>query len=253
MDLEWNHKKLLELMFEFEKICRKNNIYYTLHGGTLLGAIREHGFIPWDDDIDIAMTREEFRKLQQVLSDNERYYIYGGIKKQFRARSNNLLWVDIFICDYIGQGIDRKMKLLGLTVLDIMIRDKNSIKLSNLNKYGKIKRFIFNIVYVVGKIIPRKTKIRLYNDISENRWLGDRTRMHRSNDQYKGRQEDFPCEWMTNYRFIPFEKGQFLIINEYHEMLVKCYGENYMTPIQDERNKRVHDIIRSSENGGTQL
>lgn len=253
MNLEVTHKKLLELMIEFNEICKKNNIHYTLHGGSLLGAIREHGFIPWDDDIDTAMTREEFQKLQRCLSDNKKYYIYGDIKKQFRKIGDDSIWVDIFICDYIGRGMSRKMKLLALTALDIMNRDKNSMRLSNLDQYGKGKRLAFKVLYVVGKMIPRASKVKLYKDISENKWLGDKTRIHRSNDQYKGRSEDFPREWMTRYQSVLFEGEQLSVMAEYHEMLVKCYGENYMTPIRDDRNNRVHDIVRSSEDGGILL
>jgi phosphorylcholine metabolism protein LicD len=240
-------------MTVFDEICRENDIHYTLHGGSLLGAIREHGFIPWDDDIDISMTREEFKKLQRILVHNQRNYIYGDIKKQFREVGDDSIWVDIFVCDYIGTGISRKMKLSALTALDIMNRDKNSMKLSHLDQYGKGKQIAFKLLYIAGKAIPGEIKVRLYADISEKRWIGDKTRMHRSNDQYKGRNEDFPCEWMTKYRRVPFESEYFSIMENYHEMLVKCYGGNYMTPVRDDRNKNVHDMVRSSENGGIKL
>lgn len=51
---------LLDMMMEIDRVCRKCGIEYTLLGGTMLGAVREGGFIPWDDDLDIGFTRPEW-------------------------------------------------------------------------------------------------------------------------------------------------------------------------------------------------
>ena len=56
----------LDLLREFSRVCNKYNLKYCADGGTLLGAIRHHGFIPWDDDLDIAMLRSDFEKLNEV-------------------------------------------------------------------------------------------------------------------------------------------------------------------------------------------
>ena len=53
-------EKMFELVLEIDAICKKNHIVYYLTGGSVLGAVRHGGFIPWDDDIDIMMTRQEF-------------------------------------------------------------------------------------------------------------------------------------------------------------------------------------------------
>ena len=56
------HPIHMDMLIEIDRICRKNNINYSLDSGTLIGAIRHGGFIPWDNDADVAMSRSEYEK-----------------------------------------------------------------------------------------------------------------------------------------------------------------------------------------------
>ncbi|MBR4781315.1 MAG: LicD family protein [Lachnospiraceae bacterium] len=71
------HRKGLEMIDFFDNFSRENGITYFLSGGTLLGAERHKGFIPWDDDIDIMMPREDYEKMISLFKDTDRYSLFA--------------------------------------------------------------------------------------------------------------------------------------------------------------------------------
>ena len=88
ISLKQQKKLLLEMLKFLDKTCRENNINYSLIGGSLIGAVRHSGFIPWDDDIDVIMTKPNYEKFKTVLKkETGRYrmlkYQQGGKKFSF--------------------------------------------------------------------------------------------------------------------------------------------------------------------------
>lgn len=117
-----------QTLAEFDRVCRNNNIEYSLYGGTLLGAIRHKGYIPWDDDIDIIMMREDFERFKRVLDQLDPNYKFVSVDtcEQFTAPLAKLyddrtllretmhrgcmdlgVYVDVFVFDYVS---DSKIK-----------------------------------------------------------------------------------------------------------------------------------------------
>lgn len=86
--LELVHKHILDMLIEFDRVCNENNIKYVIVGGTLLGAVRNGGFIPWDDDADIAMTREEYDKFRKIASKLDQSICFFQDNKS----DSNYLW-----------------------------------------------------------------------------------------------------------------------------------------------------------------
>ncbi len=95
------------LLIRLKEICDKNNFMLCLCGGTMLGAVRHHGFIPWDDDIDVFMMREDAFKLIDILKDDEQISCHcyhaktGHHVLKIKYRFNDTIFIDIFTYDRI--------------------------------------------------------------------------------------------------------------------------------------------------------
>ena len=248
MDKEIAHKRLLHILCVFDELCSSNQVRYSLHGGTLLGAVRGNGFIPWDDDADVALSRADYLRLVAAVEKLPEYHIRGNIKKQFCKIDDPEIWVDLFVCDYITDNkFLQKVKLGLLTVLDIMRRDRKSMKLSNLEGYSRAKQLIYKVIYVVGKLFPRVWLTKLYLHISEKWFLGDRKTVFRSSDHYVGRKKIFPAKWLERSVRVSFMGKELPVLEEYDLLLKQCFGGDYMTPMVDDRSEKVHGFIRSEK------
>lgn len=113
---------MLDMLYEFDKVCKKHGLTYYLYGGSLLGAVRHHGFIPWDDDLDVIMPRDDYDKfiklsdefsepyfLQIPQTDKGYYYSFAklrnsnttGVVDMFKyAGFNHGIWISMFPLDF---------------------------------------------------------------------------------------------------------------------------------------------------------
>ena len=248
----------LYILQEIDRICKKYKINYTLDSGTLLGAIRHGGFIPWDDDADIAMTRSNFEAFRRIvkreLSDKLEFIMPNEFKngKVFydftpriiykpsaRHKKNdkrdpyegklNHLWVDIFIIDKLP-----KSKLLQrLTLFSqklIYLFSMGHRKKLDLKKYKGSMKIAVSVFSIIGKIISMTYLFRLQDRLSKLFYKSRKS----STLYYSNYQPDYidikvNKDWYEKYLNIKFEDTVLSIIDEYDSVLQLVYGD-YMTP-----------------------
>lgn len=298
-------ENLLLLLQNFDKICKDNDLKYSLHGGTLLGAIREKGFIPWDDDIDITMERKYFDRFISLMEGQGKSFDgdgcsccgdksvcnkesseggeafcgeqasggqsvdgkqpvsgkhpvgekhpVGGAKivtvrsvPRFMVPSvSEELWMDIFVYDSISNSrIGQKIKVLRLLAVDAFTRSRAELNNMAGDMHKKWEVLAFKFVNLCGRMFTKKYRSRLHDKVARGFFAGDGSHIHRSNDQKAGVGVILNKEWMKDYIYVPFENYEFMVTKNYHEVLVTAYGENYMTPIKDEKQGAHHEKMR---------
>ena len=229
----WNCE--LKILDEVDRICRKHNLNYYLMWGTLIGAVRHKGFIPWDDDIDISMPREDYDKFlkiaQKELHDN--FFVQTAFTDKFhpgffaKVRLKNTAF-------YATN--DKNIKRNHGIFIDIIPidgrKEKDSIFRKVKNRLAaKISSYIFKIRnedskggFSIFKIFPQKFLLKLRD------WL------------MKGK-GDCCVSWGYRFKktdFLPviemeFEGKKYNAPNNYHKVLTTIYGDYMQLPPEDKR------------------
>lgn len=153
----------LELLVEIDRICRKNHIKYNLCGGTLIGAVRHKGFIPWDDDVDIRMLRSEYKKFKEACKqelDDTRFFLQDfESDPKYRWGYAKLLRKDTV---YIRTG-QTHLGMKNGVFLDIFISDGIPNQKWMRNIHDKLCFAIRKTLWspVGAKVVPEK-KLRVW-------------------------------------------------------------------------------------------
>lgn len=237
----------LDLAKEFLRVCKKYNIKTCAFAGSILGAVRHKGFIPWDDDMDFCLTREEFEKLLMVPAEEFKapYFLQTPLGDQrffcpyARLRNsdttgiitwhkssdyNNGIYIDIFVLDGF---IENKLKYLAQFVRWSILRPI----LENYNGNGKVYKWSDKIVNAMAKLIG-KTKsyefwLMEYNKVcSMNTSKTERLSLITHGRWFTSRYCISKKE-LEDVVLIPFENIEIPVPREYDKVLKRIYG-NYM-------------------------
>lgn len=249
---------LLEVLEAIHQYCSKHKLSYALCGGALIGAIRHGGFIPWDDDIDIIMPRNDYEVLMKDFnSENDRYILHClRNDKEYNLpfakiedthtilveKSNSGkemgISVDIFPADLMGLDIDSSRKIVSkLKIIKTLYKGK-LVRPNKRNSIVKIigmysvKLFCFPIsLRRLAEIIEKKC---LHAGIEDAKYMGCLCWGY-------GEKEIMPCELFDEYTTICFEGKSFMTFNMYDYYLKKIYGD-YMQLPPIEKRCSPHEI-----------
>ena len=225
--------ELLVLLKQVDELLTKNGIKYSLSGGSLLGAIRHNGFIPWDDDVDIMVDRSNFEKIRTLCSSDELdgmdfkrlLWIYRFQEKGHNETSLNVPTVDVFVIDNCpNNSIVRKFKILLIKCLQGMM--KSEIEYS---KHGILLKLCLWSTHILGKLFTDKFKFKIYDKVSR---IGNGKSTKRKgcyNDIFRAVSLNYPSTVMDSVIYHTFEDTEMPIIAQYDDYLKIQYGD-YMTP-----------------------
>ena len=250
--IDESKKMMLSMLEEIDSFCRDNNIPYYLTGGTLLGAVRHNGFIPWDDDIDIALKRKDYERLLQEFKsrsgdveildyknkknfiwpaakivNNKTVLIESGIKKAAIG-----LYLDMFPLDNVPGDYEEAKAFVGKVA-----RWKNALTLKYMQVSRK-RKLIKNIVVVLAKtlyVIPDKVFLgriesisRKYENDSDCNYLCNLSGAWGVKEIVD--KKDF--EGIENHLF---ERKNFWIPSGYDDLLRSLYGDYMQLPPVEKR------------------
>ena len=260
MQLEDVQRVSLDVLKDVHEFCIENDSKYTLWGGTLIGAIRNHGFIPWDDDIDIAMTRSEYDKFVRLYHSKHGYELFAR-EKQGKdillafARVCDMdrtyvdtaiipwnkkatgVWIDVFPLDGAEPEYEKAVKqsdaITKIWHLSVKVKRSRASFSTREGLVSKMKLLALRILYgwrmnIWDKHINMCRKIRFdqSTNYSNFSWCGF------------GMKEYYQTKAFDGYMLQRFEDCEFSVMQGYDGALRSKYGDYMQLPPEEERVPR---------------
>lgn len=251
-----------EILRAVSKICDDQGLTYYLAYGTLIGAIRHKGFIPWDDDIDIWMPREDYKKLIDYFVENkeetfpyELFSVYNNkdypyeisrisdsryvLEVDNEAPYGIGLFIDIYPLDGVGNNEEEYTKLKNkASKYSSLCFLSTRLKFEKGSTKGRIKSAIKLPAFLYSKLMGKKYWINKLetmaneSDYQSSAYIGALVWGH------DGIKAIFPKEWFSETSAVEFEGIMFKAPKEYDKILSRLYGDYMKLP--SEKNQIPH-------------
>lgn len=256
------HRKILELLKEIDKICRKYDITYYAAGGTTIGAIRHRGFIPWDDDADLYMTRDNFAKFREAfLKENPDGRVLGCLEDNPQYPATVPRYIDdntTFVAKYHCLNTCSAGVVIDLFVLDPVgnTPEEHREHISKLYVYSDIVMPFYVYSYRLDdeylglydeyqKRVKEEGKDKIKKELEDELF----TRDEKDSDYYILRwgtlSHIFPKEMFGDPVYFDYEDMKIPCPNRWYDYLVQLYGPQWMyvpKHIEDEQHDSMVDL-----------
>lgn len=253
-------KAELEIMDEIDRVCTENGLRYSLAYGTLLGAVRHGGFIPWDDDIDIMMPREDYEQLRAIWSEKAKDGFILEDETMHDDYMNNFAKVRKDHTTFLQFESERTCSYHTGFFVDIFPGDR--VAPAGFLRIIQYAAFALNLLYNRGypsgargirgicerimlRLVPKRYHARvsdLFGRISR-RWNRNPKAKVVFPNTAVGCNKFYPADLFEHLRTMEFHDRQYCVIDEYDLALRLEYGDYMQLPPEEERVWRHHPII----------
>lgn len=254
----------LEIAKEIRRVCEENDIHYFLACGTFLGAVRHQGFIPWDDDMDIGMTRSDYEKfcriapkklkpeycLQNWYTDPNYALPFGKVvkrntlyleSKKTRRLQENGFYVDIFPYDFVPEDEGQRLAYAGelLNIYRVKLMKSRYQPWMEEDRILWKKRIGYLYYQMQSLFTSQEDLARSYDNLATS--VLDSTLMVEQSALPKPYY--FPGKIFTEFADYSFEGETFRGLKDYDTYLKVLYNDYMQLPPEDQRENR-HQIVQ---------
>ena len=262
-DLKAVHQANLRILKEIDRICRSHGIRYFADSGTLLGAVRHKGFIPWDDDADVAFTRENYEAFARVvrdelpegmefleppqIGDGKAFFDFTPRILYLNSRTHedsremafyggklNHLYVDIFIQDELPEGKRQAAwtRLKNTMIYGLAMGHRFRLDFS---KYSPLQKCVVAVLSAAGRLLPMPVICRMERRAALRHNTGKSRLRYYSNYQPDYLYVTLKKEWNEETVDLDFEDMKLMAPKNWHQVLTCIYGDYRKLPPPEKR------------------